>query len=71
MLVTWNTHEDIVLESSPTLLVSLGVILVATAGTAAVVSRTGYTLCRWWGFALVGIYMMCMVVNVVLEIEIA
>lgn len=69
MFVTWSTGEDILLESSPTLMMSLGGVLFAIAGAAVVVPRSGYRLCRWWGFFLVGVYVASMAVNVALEVR--
>ncbi|KAI7832448.1 Sodium/calcium exchanger protein-domain-containing protein [Gamsiella multidivaricata] len=67
--VTLTTGSPITLDVSPTLLVSLGGVLVSMLGTMVVVPRCGYMLCRWWGFILVGVYVVCMVTNVVLEVR--
>jgi hypothetical protein len=46
-------RESIVLEFSPTLIVSLCGVLFTIAGAAVVVRR--------WGFVLVGVFVACMV----------
>ncbi|KAI1311959.1 hypothetical protein EDD11_003215 [Mortierella claussenii] len=67
--VTLSTGADIPLEISPTLLVSLGGVLVTMGGALVAVPRSGYMLCRWWGFFLLAVYVVCMVTNVVLEVR--
>ncbi|KAF9359000.1 hypothetical protein BGX26_000406 [Mortierella sp. AD094] len=57
------------LEISPTLLVSLGGVLVTMLTAMVVVPLNGYVLNRWWGFFIIGVYLVCMVVNVVLEVK--
>ncbi|KAH7044818.1 Sodium/calcium exchanger protein-domain-containing protein [Linnemannia elongata] len=67
--VTLSTDAHIPLQLSPTLLVSLGAILLTMVGAMVVVPRSGYMLSRWWGIFLVGVYLVSMVVNVLLEIK--
>ncbi|KAG0376094.1 hypothetical protein BGX24_008296 [Mortierella sp. AD032] len=67
--VTMSTETHIPLQVSPTLLVSLVAILLTLVGAIVVVPRSGYMLNRWWGFFLVGVYIVSMVVNVVLEVK--
>ncbi|KAF8935629.1 hypothetical protein BGZ58_004907 [Dissophora ornata] len=67
--VTLKTGADIPLQISPTLLVSSGGVLVTMLAGMVVVPRSGYVLRRWWGFFLVGVYVVCMVTNVILEVK--
>ncbi|KAG9065175.1 hypothetical protein KI688_002497 [Linnemannia hyalina] len=67
--VTLSTDAHVPLELSPTLLVSLGTILLTVVGAMVVVPRSGYMLNRWWGIFLVVVYLVSMVVNVLLEIK--
>ncbi|KAF9123130.1 hypothetical protein BGW39_009237 [Mortierella sp. 14UC] len=67
--VTLSTETHIPLQVSPTLLVSLAAILLSMVGAMVVVPRSGYMLNRWWGFFLVGVYLVSMVINVVLEVK--
>ncbi|KAF9155913.1 hypothetical protein BG015_008055 [Linnemannia schmuckeri] len=67
--VTLSTDAHIPLQVLPTLLVSLGAILLTIVGAMVVVPRSGYVLSRWWGIFLVGVYFVSMVTNVLLEIK--
>ncbi|KAK3840475.1 MAG: Sodium/calcium exchanger protein-domain-containing protein [Linnemannia elongata] len=67
--VALSTDAHIPLQVSPTLLVSLGAILLTMVGAMVVVPRSGYMLNRWWGIFLVGVYLVSMIVNVLLEIK--
>ncbi|KAF9564448.1 hypothetical protein EC968_004500 [Mortierella alpina] len=67
--VTLKTREDIPLEISPTLFVSLVAVLLTMLGMFVVVPRNGYVFSRWWGWTLVAVYVVSMVVNVVLEVK--
>ncbi|KAF9912181.1 hypothetical protein EC991_000591 [Linnemannia zychae] len=67
--VTLSTETHIPLQVSPTLMVSLVAILLTLFGAMIVVPRSGYMLSRWWGFFLVGVYLVSMVVNVILEVK--
>jgi len=67
--VTLSTSDHIELEVSPTLIVSLVGTLLTMVAALVVVPRSGYELTRWWGWFLVSVYVICMVVNVVLEVK--
>ncbi|KAF9960698.1 hypothetical protein BGZ72_006268 [Mortierella alpina] len=67
--VTLKTSEDISLEISPTLFVSLVAVLLTMLGMFVVVPRNGYVFARWWGWTLLTVYVVSMVVNVILEVK--
>ncbi|KAF9956460.1 hypothetical protein BGZ70_009870 [Mortierella alpina] len=67
--VTLKTQEDIPLEISPSLFVSLVAVLLTMLGMFVVVPRNGYVFARWWGWTLVAVYVVSMVVNVILEVK--
>ncbi|KAF8955201.1 hypothetical protein BGZ46_002697 [Entomortierella lignicola] len=66
--VSLTTGTPVPLDISPTLLVSLGGVLVTMIVWIIVVPLSGYVLSRWLGFFLVGVYIACMVANVVIEV---
>ncbi|KAF9283201.1 hypothetical protein BGZ68_005495 [Mortierella alpina] len=67
--VTLKTKEDIPLEISPTLFVSLVAVLLTMLGMFVVVPRNGYVFARWWGWTLVAVYIVSMAINVILEVK--
>ncbi|KAG0211906.1 hypothetical protein BGX28_007188 [Mortierella sp. GBA30] len=66
--MTAKTGTHIPLEVSPTLFVSMIGVLVTLLTAIIVVPRNGYMMGRGWGWFLLGVYVVCTVVNVVIEI---
>ncbi|KAF9331749.1 hypothetical protein BG006_005406 [Podila minutissima] len=66
--MTLKTGTAIPLEVSPTLFVSLIGVLMTLLAALVIVPRNGYMMGRWWGWFLLIVYLICTVVNVVVEI---
>ncbi|GJJ75231.1 solute carrier family 24 (sodium/potassium/calcium exchanger), member 6 [Entomortierella parvispora] len=67
--VTVQTSDPILLEAAPTLIVSLVGVLLTMVAALVVVPRSGYELTRWWGWFLLGVYAVCLVANIVIEVK--
>ncbi|KAF8951840.1 hypothetical protein BGZ52_009452 [Haplosporangium bisporale] len=66
--MTLKTGSPIPLQVSPTLFVSLIGVLLTLLAAIVIVPRNGYMMGRWWGWFLLIVYLICTVVNVVVEI---
>ncbi|KAF9115885.1 hypothetical protein BGX27_005951 [Mortierella sp. AM989] len=66
--MTVKTGTHIPLKVSPTLFVSLIGVLVTLSAAMIVVPRNGYMMTRTWGWFLVGMYLLCTISNVVIEV---
>ncbi|KAF9313355.1 hypothetical protein BG003_005275 [Podila horticola] len=66
--MTLKTGTAIPLQVSPTLFVSLIGVLMTLLAALVIVPRNGYMMGRWWGWFLLIVYLICTVVNVVVEI---
>lgn len=65
---TLRTGAPIPLKVSPTLFVSLVGVLLTLLAAIVFVPRNGYKMSRAWGWFLLTVYLICTVVNVVVEI---
>ncbi|KAG0055524.1 hypothetical protein BGZ83_008268 [Gryganskiella cystojenkinii] len=65
---TLRTGAPIPLKVSPTLFVSLIGVLLTLLASIIFVPRNGYRMSRSWGWFLLVVYLVCTVVNVVVEV---
>ncbi|KAF9562011.1 hypothetical protein EC968_005414 [Mortierella alpina] len=66
--MTAKTGTPIPLEISPTLFVSMIGVLLTLLTAIIVVPRNGYMMGRSWGWFLLGVYLICTIVNVLIEV---
>ncbi|KAF9577689.1 hypothetical protein BGW38_006937, partial [Lunasporangiospora selenospora] len=66
--MTVKTGKPIPLQISPTLFVSLTGVLFTLMMSIIIVPRNGYMMNKNWGLFLLGMYMVCTTINIVIEI---
>ncbi|KAG0237495.1 hypothetical protein BGW42_000705 [Actinomortierella wolfii] len=67
--MTFKTDQPIPIEVSPTLLVSLVGVLLTLLAAIVVVPYNNYIMGRRWGWFLLGVYFLCTVINVLVEVK--
>ncbi|KAF9922728.1 hypothetical protein FBU30_007149 [Linnemannia zychae] len=67
--MTLKTGTSIPLQVSPTLIVSIVGVLITLLAAMVVVPQNGYIMSRSWGWFLVGMYTICTIINVVIELR--
>ncbi|CAG8488588.1 9139_t:CDS:10 [Paraglomus occultum] len=66
--VTLKTQEPYRISVSPTLFVSSIGLFIALASSLVYLPNVDYWMTRRWGYYLIGLYITCMIINVVIEL---
>ena len=66
--ITLKTQEPYKISVSPTLFVSSIGLFIALTSSLVYLPHVDYWMTRKWGYYLIGSYVTCMIINVVIEL---